>query len=674
MELGELLYNKSEYIETASGNKVSRQSVLCGSQNIVLNGKTIVMNDCIIRGDLANVRVGRHCVVKSRSVIRPPFKKFSKGVAFFPLHIGDHVFIEEDCVVNAAQIGSYVHVGKNCVIGRRCVLKDCCKILDNTVLPPETVVPPFTVFSGCPGKIVPKSLLLKPHQKEKMSMEISIHRSLAHQHVVGFHGFFEDNDFVFVVLELCRRRSLLELHKRRKALTEPEARYYLRQIVLGCQYLHRNRVIHRDLKLGNLFLNEDLEVKIGDFGLATKVEYDGERKKTLCGTPNYIAPEVLSKKGHSFEVDVWSIGCIMYTLLVGKPPFETSCLKETYLRIKKNEYSIPKHVNPVAASLIQKMLQTDPTARPTINELLNDEFFTSGYIPARLPITCLTIPPRFSIAPSTLDPSNRKPLTVLNKGMENPLPERPREKEEPVVRETGEAADCHLGDMLQQLHSVNASKPSERGLVRQEEAEDPACIPIFWVSKWVDYSDKYGLGYQLCDNSVGVLFNDSTRLILYNDGDSLQYIERDGTESYLSVSSHPNSLLKKITLLKYFRNYMSEHLLKAGANITPREGDELARLPYLRTWFRTRSAIILHLSNGSVQINFFQDHTKLILCPLMAAVTYIDEKRDFRTYRLSLLEEYGCCKELASRLRYARTMVDKLLSSRSATNRLKASS
>ncbi|KAF1599012.1 UNVERIFIED_CONTAM: Serine/threonine-protein kinase PLK1, partial [Eudyptes pachyrhynchus] len=100
-------------------------------------------------------------------------------------------------------------------------------------------------------------------------------------------------------------------------------------------------------------------------------------------TPNYIAPEVLSKKGHSFEVDVWSIGCIMYTLLVGKPPFETSCLKETYLRIKKNEYSIPKHINPVAASLIQKMLQTDPTARPTIHELLNDEFFTSGYIPAR---------------------------------------------------------------------------------------------------------------------------------------------------------------------------------------------------------------------------------------------------------------------------------------------------
>ncbi|OXB68836.1 hypothetical protein ASZ78_002251 [Callipepla squamata] len=525
------------------------------------------------------------------------------------------------------------------------------------------------------GKVVPKSLLAKPHQKEKMSMEIAIHRSLAHRHVVGFQGFFEDSDFVYVVLELCRRRSLLELHKRRKALSEPEVRYYLRQTILGCQYLHSQRVIHRDLKLGNLFLSDDMEVKIGDFGLATKVEYDGERKKTLCGTPNYIAPEVLGKKGHSFEVDIWSIGCIMYTLLVGKPPFETSCLKETYIRIKKNEYTIPKHINPVAANLIQKMLRSDPATRPTINELLNDEFFTSGYIPSRLPTSCLTVAPRFSIAPSTLELNGRKPLTALNKGTESPALENLPEKEDAAgLREMGDAIDCHLADMLQQLTAVNSAKPSERTAVRQEEAEDPACIPIFWVSKWVDYSDKYGLGYQLCDNSVGVLFNDSTRLIMYNDGDSLQYIEQNNTESYFTVRSCPSALNKKITLLKYFRNYMSEHLLKAGANITPREGDELARLPYLCTWFRTRSAIILHLSNGTVQINFFQDHTKVILCPLMAAVTYIDEKREFRTYKLSLIEEHGCCKELASRLRYARTMVEKLLGSKSGSARVKSSS
>lgn len=150
-------------------------------------------------------------------------------------------------------------------------------------------------------------------------------------------------------------------------------------------------------------------MKIGDFGLATKVEYDGERKKTLCGTPNYIAPEVLSKKGHSFEVDVWSIGCIMYTLLVGKPPFETSCLKETYLRIKKNDYSIP------STSILWPPPSSRRCSRQTLlpappYELLNDEFhFWLHPCPAphHLSHHCT----RFSIAPSSLDPSNRKPYS-----------------------------------------------------------------------------------------------------------------------------------------------------------------------------------------------------------------------------------------------------------------------
>ncbi|KAM4585255.1 serine/threonine-protein kinase PLK1 [Odontesthes bonariensis] len=511
------------------------------------------------------------------------------------------------------------------------------------------------------GKVVPKSLILKQHQREKMTSEIAIHKSLDHANIVGFQGFFEDDDFVFVVLEICRRRSLLELHKRRKAVTEPETRYYMTQLLKGVQYLHNNRVIHRDLKLGNIFLNDDMDVKIGDFGLATKIEFDGERKKTLCGTPNYIAPEVLFKKGHSYEVDVWSLGCILYTLLVGKPPFETSCLKETYSRIKKNNYTIPWHINPAASSLIKRMLHADPAQRPTIAELQTDEFFTTGYIPLRLPTTCLTVPPRFSIAPSTAQElSRRRPLTAINN---KDGTEKMDIKDEPMQREA-ESPESHLKDLLQQLNSIISAKPSDKPVIRQEEAEDPACIPIFWISKWVDYSDKYGLGYQLCDNSVGVLFNDYTRLIMYTDGDSLQYIDKAAAESYLSVRSIPAALNKKITLLKYFRNYMSEHLLKAGANMARREGDELARLPYLSLWFRTKSAIVLHLSNGTVQINFFQDHTKIILCPLMAAVTYIDEKREFRTYKLSLLEEFGCCKELASRMRYAKLMVEKLLDSK----------
>lgn len=98
----------------------------------------------------------------------------------------------------------------------------------------------------------------------------------------------------------------------------------------------------------------------------------------MCGTPNYIAPEILTKVGHSYEVDVWSIGCIMYTLLVGKPPFETSSLKETYARIKQVNYKTPTHIGKQAMTMISNMLQGIPSKRPSVMKLLKDPFFTSG--------------------------------------------------------------------------------------------------------------------------------------------------------------------------------------------------------------------------------------------------------------------------------------------------------
>lgn len=219
------------------------------------------------------------------------------------------------------------------------------------------------------AKIIQKSTLTKSRSKQKLVSEIKIHKNLSHQNVVKFEHVFEDKENVYILLELCNNQTTNELIRRRKRLTELEIKCYLMQILNGIAYLHQNKVIHRDLKLGNLFLNDHMEVKLGDYGLATKLEFDGERKRTICGTPNYIAPEILEgKTGHSYEVDFWSVGVIVYTMLVGKPPFETTDVKTTYRRIRSCQYSWPDNIviSPAARSLVTKILQTNPLLRPTL--------------------------------------------------------------------------------------------------------------------------------------------------------------------------------------------------------------------------------------------------------------------------------------------------------------------
>jgi len=510
------------------------------------------------------------------------------------------------------------------------------------------------------GKIVPKSLLTKSHQKEKMSQEIRLHKAVSNPFLVKLYSYFEDSNFVYIVLEICRKRSLMELHKRRKAITEPETRYFMRHILLGVLYLHENKIIHRDLKLGNVFLNDNMECKIGDFGLATKVDFDGERKKTLCGTPNYIAPEVLGKKGHSYEVDVWSLGCILYTLLVGKPPFETQTLKDTYNRIKKNEYHVPSRVGPLAKNLIQKLLQHEPNRRPSVAEILQDDFMTMGYLPPRLPVSCLTMAPRFDTKANHSLIARRTPLLEVNGDIGGGVT-----RKDSVKSDNGGSVDCYLSDLYTQLKDLIASKPGQKSPHFEDEAEDPRSQPLTWVSKWVDYSDKYGFGYSLNDDSIGVVFNDLTKLLLLADGQNIHYITYDGNEHYYTMNEFPADVEKKVKLLNYFKNYMREHLLKAGANMEVREEDQLSRIPALKTWFRTSRAVVMHLTNGTMQINFFKDHTKIILCPLLGAVTYIDETRKNRTFRFDLLKKNGCSEELASRITYAFDKVETMLSNKS---------
>lgn len=140
---------------------------------------------------------------------------------------------------------------------------------------------------------------------------------MRHPNIVEFHRAFTYGKSTYIVLELCPNGSLKDMCSRRKVLSMPEVRRYGIQICGAVKYMHAKNVVHRDLKMGNLFMDQEMNIKIGDFGLAAIYlnETDAgfvSRRTTLCGTPNYIAPEILDRKnGHDHKVDLWAIGVIL---------------------------------------------------------------------------------------------------------------------------------------------------------------------------------------------------------------------------------------------------------------------------------------------------------------------------------------------------------------------------
>ncbi|CAM1500593.1 Fc.00g097550.m01.CDS01 [Cosmosporella sp. VM-42] len=162
---------KGEYIETDTGNKVARKAILVGTQNIMLGGKTVIQPEVMIRGDLARsipsssssgsapasntaVAIGRYCFLARGALLRPPGRIYKGAFTYMPLRMGDHVFVGQETVVQAASVGNHVHIGKGCTVGEFAIIKDYVKVLDGTVVPPMMVIPSFSIVAGQPARVV----------------------------------------------------------------------------------------------------------------------------------------------------------------------------------------------------------------------------------------------------------------------------------------------------------------------------------------------------------------------------------------------------------------------------------------------------------------------------------------------------------------------------------------
>lgn len=531
------------------------------------------------------------------------------------------------------------------------------------------------------AKTVAKASIKNEKTKTKLLSEIKIHKSMSHPNIVEFIDCFEDDLNVYILLEICPHQSLMELLKTRKLLTEAEARFFMVQIIGAVKYLHRRKVVHRDLKLGNIFFDPYMNLKIGDFGLATIINSSHPRRYTICGTPNYIAPEVLGGKevGHGFEVDIWAIGIMLYAMLFGKPPFQAKDVQIIYERIKTNDYKFPPDsvVSLEARQLIRDMLSTDPSQRPSLDTVLEYDWFKCGSFPSHITTESLKQKPKhfafITKEESMINFANCKQMVGINDVPKNPVEilRTDLESERPRTLLPHSLSPDNTKNKYKEVAPVNI-KPYKSKISNQltKASYDNKMISVLseslsstlenikmiesghlqpnpevmqtpqLVSKWVDYSNKHGFAYQLSTNFIGVLFTEGHTVLKFQDRSDIFLITPNEECGWKVVNFErdetPKSLANEMQVIEFFDKYMTAHLSDVSDEKLASQDGGI----FLRRYTRDDNGIMFELSNGSYQFNF-KDHHKIVLSEYGQYITHITPNKTIETLPLNFVLENG---------------------------------
>ncbi|BAT03298.1 CBL-interacting protein kinase 3 [Oryza sativa Japonica Group] len=231
-------------------------------------------------------------------------------------------------------------------------------------------------------KILDKAKVQKHRLVEQIRREICTMKLIQHPNVVHLHEVMGSKTRIFIVLEYVMGGELHDIIATSGRLKEDEARKYFQQLINAVDYCHSRGVYHRDLKLENLLLDTAGNIKVSDFGLSAiseQVKADG-LLHTTCGTPNYVAPEVIEDKGYDGALaDLWSCGVILFVLLAGYLPFEDENIVSLYNKISGAQFTCPSWFSAEAKRLIARILDPNPATRITTSQVLQDQWFKKGY-------------------------------------------------------------------------------------------------------------------------------------------------------------------------------------------------------------------------------------------------------------------------------------------------------
>ncbi|KAM6289077.1 LOW QUALITY PROTEIN: serine/threonine-protein kinase MARK2-like, partial [Aegotheles albertisi] len=227
-------------------------------------------------------------------------------------------------------------------------------------------------------KIIDKTQL-NSSSLQKLFREVRIMKVLNHPNIVKLFEVIETEKTLYLVMEYASGGEVFDYLVAHGRMKEKEARAKFRQIVSAVQYCHQKFIVHRDLKAENLLLDADMNIKIADFGFSNEFTF-GNKLDTFCGSPPYAAPELFQgKKYDGPEVDVWSLGVILYTLVSGSLPFDGQNLKELRERVLRGKYRIPFYMSTDCENLLKKFLILNPTKRGTLEQIMKDRWMNVGH-------------------------------------------------------------------------------------------------------------------------------------------------------------------------------------------------------------------------------------------------------------------------------------------------------
>ena len=225
-------------------------------------------------------------------------------------------------------------------------------------------------------KVIDKISIYEQKLVDQMNREIEMMYKLNHPHVMKLVNHFEDDDKFYMIMPYAAKGQLYSLLRRQVRFDQRTTAQYMRETIEAVRYLHSfsPKIIHRDIKPENLLLDENYRIKLSDFGWANYQE-ENQLRKTFCGTPEYLSPEMIRKTGHNYLVDIWTLGVLLFELLAGYAPFTGANQSELFMNIKKLKINWPIDFPPLAKNLVTKILKLNPKERLSIEEISNHTWF-----------------------------------------------------------------------------------------------------------------------------------------------------------------------------------------------------------------------------------------------------------------------------------------------------------